>query len=138
MQRLFCLCLTSGLLLAGDGNGIRPRGNPTDYPVHQTAGGITLAGAVIPPDVCRKIFSIDLDKAGYVVVEIAIYPEDNRSIDLASNDFMLRLGSESDATRAVSSLPYSSKRKTRHRLRLQFLLPWRRGLPLVTKMAAIR
>jgi hypothetical protein len=101
MRRLFCLCLTSGLLLAGDGNGIRPRGNPNDYPVHQTAGGITVAGAVIPPDVSRKMFSVDLDKAGYVVVEIAIYP-DNRDVELASVDFMLRIGSESDATRAIN------------------------------------
>ncbi len=108
MQRLvyLCLvflCLTKGLLLAGDGNGIRPRGNPSDYPVHETAGGITLAGAVIPPDVCRKMFSVDLDKAGYVVIEIAIYPENNKNVDLASTDFMLRIGSESDVTRAVNA-----------------------------------
>jgi hypothetical protein len=102
MKRLACFFLTSGLLLAGDGNGIRPRGAATDYPAHETAGGITVAGAVIPPDQCRRMFSADLDKAGYVVVEIAIYPE-NRSVDLSTADFMLRMGSESDAVRAVSA-----------------------------------
>jgi len=103
MNRLACLCLISGLLLAGDGNGIRPRGNASDYPAHETAGGTTVAGAVIPPDQCRRMFSADLDHAGYVVIEVAIYPENNREVDLSSNDFMLRIGSESDASRAVSA-----------------------------------
>jgi hypothetical protein len=102
MKRLACVCLAGGLLLAGDGNGIRPRGNATDYPAHETSGGITVAGAVIPPDECRRMFSADLDKAGYVVIEVAIYPE-NRSVDLSSTDFMLRIGSDSDASRAVSA-----------------------------------
>src|SRR5258706_1597116 len=103
MKRLACFCLTSGLLLAGDGSGIRPRGNATDYPAHETAGGTILAGAVIPPDQCRRMFSADLDHAGYVVIEIAIYPENNREVELSSTDFMVRLGPESDATRAVSA-----------------------------------
>ena len=103
MHQLVCLCLAGGLLLAGDGYGIRPRGNPSDYPVHEAAGGITIAGAVIPPDQFRKMFSVDLDKAGYVVMEIAIYLENNKNVDLASTDFMLRMGSESDATRALSA-----------------------------------
>jgi hypothetical protein len=102
MKRLACLCLTTGLLLAGDGNGIRPRGTAADYPAHETAGGTTIAGAIIPPDQVRRMFSADLDHAGYIVVEVAIYPE-NREVDLSSNDFMLRLGSESDASRAVSA-----------------------------------
>jgi hypothetical protein len=103
MKQLACLCLTSGLLLAGDGNGIRPRGTAADYPAHESAGGTTIAGAVIPPDQCRRMFSADLDHAGYIVIEIAIYPENNREVDLSSNDFMLRIGSESDASRAVSA-----------------------------------
>jgi len=101
MNRLACLCLTAGLLLAGDGNGIRPRGDATDYPAHETAGGITVAAAIIPPEQCRRMFSADLDKAGYVVVEVAIYPE-NRGVELSSGDFMLRMSSDSDATRAVN------------------------------------
>jgi len=103
MKRLASLCLTTGLLLAGDGNGIRPRGNATDYPAHETASGITIAGAVIPPEQCRRMFSADLDHAGYVVVEVALYPENNREVDLSSTDFMLRVGSETDTTRAVSA-----------------------------------
>jgi hypothetical protein len=103
MKRLVYSCLAGTLLLAGDGNGIRPRGTATDYPAHETAGGITVAGAVIPPDQCRRMFSVDLDHAGYVVVEVAIYPENNREVDLSSADFMLRIGSDSDATRAISA-----------------------------------
>src|SRR5260370_12945639 len=49
------------------------------------------------------MFSADIDKAGYVVIEVAIYPENNRAVDLSSTDFMLRIGSESDATRAVNA-----------------------------------
>src|SRR5260370_39614195 len=103
MTPLASLCVTSSLLLAGDGYGIRPRGSPSDYPAHQTAGGITIAGAVIPPAQCRRMFSADIDKAGYVVIEVAIYPENNREVELSSTDFMLRISSESDATRAVNA-----------------------------------
>lgn len=103
MKRLVYSCLAGTLLLAGDGNGIRPRGTAADYPAHETAGGITVAGAVIPAEQCRRMFSVDLDRAGYVVVEVAIYPENNREVDLSSADFMLRIGSDSDATRAISA-----------------------------------
>ena len=39
------MLLAAGLLAAKDPAGLRPRGNPTDYPAHQAAGGVTVAAA---------------------------------------------------------------------------------------------
>ena len=101
MRLLAGLCLVAALLPAGD--GIRPRGTSSDYPAHAAADGITIAAAIIPPDQVRKLFATDLNGGGYIVVELAIYPEAGKQIDLSSTDFMLRIGTGNDAVRAVSA-----------------------------------
>jgi hypothetical protein len=42
----------------------------------------------------RKIFATDLNRAGYIVAEVAVYPENGRAVDLSSADFFLRIDSE--------------------------------------------
>ena len=106
MRLLAYLSLAAVLLPAGD--GIRPRGSSADYPAHATADGTTLAAAVIPPDQVRKLFATDLNAGGYIVVELAIYPEAGKQIDLTSNDFMLQIGSSNDTVRAVSARAIAS------------------------------
>src|SRR6202051_669340 len=100
MRKAALICFASGLLLAGD--GIRPRGSAADYPAHETAGDLTIAAAVLTPDQARKVFTADLNKAGFVVVEVAVYPRNGKDVDLSSSDFMLQVGSESTTARATS------------------------------------
>ena len=98
----------AALLLAGDGNGIRPRGASSDYPAHETARGVTIAAAVIPPEQVKKLFSTDLIRAGYTVVEVAVYPDSGKDVDLSAADFMLSIGANSDALRPVSGATIAS------------------------------
>jgi hypothetical protein len=79
---------------------MRPRGDATDYPAHAAGAGVTLAARVLPADQVRKLFATDLNRAGYVVVELAIYPEPGKSADIATPDFLLGHGSAENSARA--------------------------------------
>ena len=92
----------AGMALAAGGGGIRPRGSSADYPAHETAGGVTIGAAVVPPDQVRKVFATDLNGGGYLVIEVAVYPDAGREIDLSAGDFMLRAGPDSETLRAAS------------------------------------
>ena len=94
MRRLACFALLAYFLLSEGVAGIRPRDSSADYPEHETTGGITVAATVVPPDQVRKIFATDLNRGGYIVAEVAVYPETGRAVDLSSADFLLRIDSE--------------------------------------------
>src|SRR4029077_10230739 len=88
-------------LLSANG-GIRPRGSATDYPVHVTQDGATIAVAVIPPAQVRKLFATDLNAGGYIVVEVALYPEPGREVNVSTGDFMFGVASEPSSVRPLS------------------------------------
>ncbi len=91
------------VLLAKSPDGIRPRPGPSDYPAQEKTAGVTMAAQVIPPSQVRKIFATDLNKGGYIVIEVAVYPEDGKAVDLSASDFMLRIGSDSAMIRSVDA-----------------------------------
>ena len=101
MRSIFAICFATCLMLAD--NGLRPRGSANDYPVHATQNGVTVAAAVIAPAQVRKIFATDLNSGGYVVVEVALYPEPGRQVDLTAGDFMLGVVSEPSSVRPVDA-----------------------------------
>jgi hypothetical protein len=84
-------------------NGIRPRGSRADYPVHVTSDGVTIAAAVVPPAQVRKIFVADLNSVGYIVIEVAVYPETAPEVNVSSGDFMLSSAGETSAVPPVSA-----------------------------------
>lgn len=94
MRRLAWFALLACFLLAEGVAGIRPRDSSTDYATHDTTGGVAVAAVVVLPDQVRKIFATDLNRGGYIVVEVAVYPEVGRVVDLSSADFLLRIDSE--------------------------------------------
>jgi hypothetical protein len=53
-----------------------------------------VGAVVVPPDQVRKIFATDLNRSGYIVVEVAVYPEAGQVLDLSNADFVLRIDSE--------------------------------------------
>jgi hypothetical protein len=100
-MRWIALAFVTGLLLAD--NGIRPRGSPVDYPVHGVGDGVTIGAALVPPAQVRKIFATDLNGAGYTVVEVAVFPDAGRDIDILAADFTLSSGSESSLVYPISA-----------------------------------
>ena len=93
--------------------GITPRPSPADYPAHTTVKGMTEAATFIPPEQAKKIFGADVSHGGYVVFEVAIYPEKDRQAEITPADFMLRMGPDGGTMRpsepsvvAASTIPY--------------------------------
>jgi hypothetical protein len=103
MKRLAMFCLAASLLLAGDRVGIRPRGSSTDYPAHQSGKGVTIAAAVVAPEQVAKLFATDLNRGGYVVLEVAVYPDAGGELEVLSRDFLLRIGSDPARVRPASA-----------------------------------
>lgn len=102
MKRSCFLVLAAMLMQAGPADGIRPRASASDYPAHETANGVTVAAAALAPDQVRKLFATDLNKAGYLVFEVAVYPEQGKTVDLDSGDFLLKIGADANVLRAAS------------------------------------
>ena len=94
----------AAVLLAGDQPGIPPRA-ASDYAAHVNVGGVTLAASVVPAEQVKKLFSKDLNHAGYIVVEVAVIPESGTTADFASAEFTLRVGT--DATILAAQTPRS-------------------------------
>src|SRR5580704_12157249 len=97
---LLCLPLALTLLFAGD--GIPPRGSADDYPAHQTTAKVAIGAALVSPAQVKKLFGEDLDKHGWVVFEIGMFPVDPNELDISPDDFRLRQGKEGSITRAAT------------------------------------
>jgi hypothetical protein len=88
LRQILCLVSAAALVWAGDGR--TPRSSASDYPAHQDAKNATIAAVRVPDEQLNHIFPSDLSKK-YVVVEVAIYPKDGSSVEVAAVDFVLRL-----------------------------------------------
>lgn len=87
------LFLSAAPLLLGQSGGIPVRSAPTDYATRNVVDGITVAATAVPPDQLRKLFSKDLNREGYTVIEVAVYPAGGAPLDLSPDEFTLRVGS---------------------------------------------
>jgi hypothetical protein len=90
----FCITLGSifsGLASGGGPAGVTPRPRASDYPVHQSTPGATIAAAIVPADQAGKMFSPETAKQ-YIIVEVAVYPESGATVDLKPLLFTLKVG----------------------------------------------
>lgn len=101
MNKALIVSACSALLLFASSPGIRPRTDAADYPAHQAAADFSLGAVAIPASQVKKIFATDINKAGYLVIEVGVYPAPGREVDLSPNDFTLLTGSEGAALRPV-------------------------------------
>src|SRR5215831_16399402 len=85
MKHLVLLALAATLSAE---TGVRPRAAASDYTVSQTGAGVTIGATVLTPEQAKKLFAVDLNKLGYTVVEIAVFPD--RDTEVAARDFILR------------------------------------------------
>ena len=89
------LCLIAvgflGTLVASAQDGVPARPTPSDYAVHESIKSAVVAAAVVPPAQVKKLFPGDAVK-GYVVVEVAVYPQDGSTVLVDAFDFALKLG----------------------------------------------
>lgn len=100
MKRILSASLVAALALAGSG-GLAPRGSPSEYPAHSYAGQLAVAASAVSADQARKIFGARIDQAGYLVFEVALYPEAGSEATVSLGDFALRLGADGSTMRAA-------------------------------------
>jgi hypothetical protein len=91
------------IVLTAASPGIRPRADANSYPAHQDQAEFSIGAVIIPPDQAKKMFKLDLNHAGYIVVEVGVFPAPGKDIDLYPSDFTLSQGEKSSALRPVSS-----------------------------------
>ncbi len=96
------LLIPTVALMAG-APGIRPRADAKSYPAHQESVDFSIGAVVISPQQVKKMFKADLNHAGYVVIEIGVFPNPGKDVDLYPSDFTLSRGGKSEAVRPVSS-----------------------------------
>jgi hypothetical protein len=99
MKRVLSIPLVAALALAGD--GLAPRSNPSEYPAHASAGKLTVAAEAVSAEQAKKIFGAKIDQAGYLVFEVALYPEPGSEADVSIGDFALRVGVDGSTMRAA-------------------------------------
>jgi hypothetical protein len=92
---LLALC---GTLVAQ--NGVRPRESANDYAAHQPGNSAMVGATILTPDEAKKLFAVDLNKLGYTVVEIAVYPD--RDVEVAARDFLLKVGDDGGTVRPAA------------------------------------
>jgi hypothetical protein len=100
MKRIFVYMLAAALLLATDHPGVRPRAAAKDYPAYESADGITIAAAVVPAAKVQHQLSREMVTAGYIVLEIAVYPGPGKFVNVSSDNFSMTVESSPDAVRA--------------------------------------
>ncbi len=84
-----CLIAISGTTLLADGPGVRPRPDARAYPASLPVPHGTVAAAVLSAREVRDRFATDLNK-GYVVLEVAFYPEAAGHLKISPDDFLLK------------------------------------------------
>ena len=92
--------LTATGAFAGD--SLSPRASVNDYPAQQTAGNLSIGVAHIAPGEMKRLFGEDLDKHGYVVFEVGVFPGDSLALDLSPDDFKLRQGKDPSYVRSAT------------------------------------
>ena len=100
--RLGFLFLLLAMASASAGDGIPARGSADDYPAHQTSGKVAIGAAFVPPAQVKKLFGDDLDKHGYVVFEVGVFPVDATQTEISPDDFKLRQGKDGSVTRSAT------------------------------------
>ncbi len=84
------------LAFAQNSDGVDPRPGAADYSAHAGNDAVSVGAIFLSPAEQRKSLGKDWS-AGYVIVEVALYPEPGQRLTVAPRDFMLRAGTETSA-----------------------------------------
>jgi len=88
--------------------GVMPRASSGDYPVNGRTGTATIAAEIVPNNQVEKMFSLEIARQ-YVVVEVAIYPDNGVPFEVRNSDFGLRVGQHTTRPGARSSCSTGSE-----------------------------
>jgi hypothetical protein len=90
-MQLIAVLFTAALLASSADGGLPPRARVSDYPAHQTTSTATLAAAIVPARQIQGMFTADIARH-YVVLEVAIYPQQAQLVNVDLLKFALKVG----------------------------------------------
>ncbi len=103
MKRAVLATLSSTLVLLAAAPGIRTRADVNSYPEHSEQADFSIGAFLLPSEQVKKMFKLDLNHAGYVVIEIGVFPGPGKNVDLYPSDFTLSVGEHTPALRPISA-----------------------------------
>jgi hypothetical protein len=103
MKRTVLLVSLFVFVLNAQSPGIRPRSDANSYPTHSATSEFSIGAVLIPADQVKKMFKFDLNHAGYMVVEVGVFPGQGKDIDLSPGDFTLSVDEKSAGLRPVAA-----------------------------------
>ena len=104
-MKLLPLICFMGLIASAQ--GLRPRSDVSDYRANAERDGIGIGADIMDAEQARHAFATGVYK-GYVVVEVAVFPEPGKSVDLSPVDFSLRLAGQPSPIRPSSARTIAS------------------------------
>jgi hypothetical protein len=121
MKRLYSLALISATVLAQT-SGIRPRPDAGSYPAEGHVRGATIAAVALSAAQVKSAFGTDTYK-GFIVMEVAVFPDPNTALKLSPEDFILNIGASGEFLRpsapATVALSIDEKNNPSHPPRVQ-------------------
>jgi hypothetical protein len=90
-MQLITVLFTTALLASAADRGLPPRARVSDYPAHQTTSIATLAAAIVPAHQVQGTFTADIARH-YLVLEVAIYPQQGQRVNVDLLKFALKVG----------------------------------------------
>ncbi|MBV8807954.1 MAG: hypothetical protein JO033_04715 [Acidobacteriaceae bacterium] len=103
MNKAVLTLLLFAAVVVADSPGIRPRADAQSYPAHYEQPDYSIGAVLIPPEQAKKMFKLDLNHAGYIVVEVGFFPAPGKDVDLYPTDFTLFVGDKLATLRPVSA-----------------------------------
>src|SRR5579871_2211963 len=83
--------------------GLRPRATVADYAARESTASFEVGAVRIPAADVKKMFAADLNRAGYVVIEVGVYPVKGGDFDIRPDAFTLLTESGRTAARIVDT-----------------------------------
>jgi hypothetical protein len=82
--------------------GTVPRSSPSRYTLHAERNGVGIGVVLLTSEQARRLFVSDVNHC-CVVAEIALYPANDKPLDVSLNDFALRVNDSEVATKPGSA-----------------------------------
>jgi hypothetical protein len=101
MNKAMWLLTSAAVCLAAADPGIKPRAAVEDYPVRGSTPSVSIGAHRLSAGEVSGGFATDLSP-GYIVLEVAVYPNNGKSVDLGPGDFLLRRAGTKEAVRPAA------------------------------------
>lgn len=108
MRMLAAFLIATTIGLPDEPIGLRPRPSQDDHSAQAGNKQLTVAAALLSNEEVKNAFATGLAQ-NYIVVEVAVYPGQEGSVDLQRDDFILRIGRSRTLVRPVEARTIASR-----------------------------